>query len=301
MHDRNVQPVDYQRSESPHASRKAIRWMLFLTLLNSIMLGIALFGPKTWPYFKNAYAQWKDERNRSAANKIQIQKDIAAQGQAVSFALPEKTVVYEENWEEAVKLLRSNQGYIATGQVDPNRPSSYQLPVMLPNPLVYKDLTYKINGGSRFPAAMTFLHERTTSSGVKMLVAVELTSLPSFRGNGDLQTKGRRLWTSAWLPTPNGIQVPAKFQSSMEILLPDSDHIVKRDDVTKDRGNEFRLLAGVVDPKDASRFVIPFVVDGKEGQIVGQLTDQGVVLTPSIGRATYGSGLDVTRWKLVET
>jgi hypothetical protein len=50
MHERNadVQPVEYQRADSPFATRKSVRLLLVLTLLNTIMLGSSLLGPRTW-------------------------------------------------------------------------------------------------------------------------------------------------------------------------------------------------------------------------------------------------------------
>jgi hypothetical protein len=292
MHDRNVQPVEYQRAEASPSMRRAMRWMIVLTLLNTVMLGISLFGPRAWPYFNSIYQNWKDERAKEAAAKVQLQKDIAAQKQSLTFNLPKDSVVYEEDWDQAVKLLATGPNYAPALPSDPNRPPGYQVPVLQSNPQVYKDLTVRLNGGGpRYPSAMAFLHELKTPSGKPMLVAVELTSLFWFKDN--TVAKGRRLWASAWETSPTGIVVPTKFTYSMELLLPDSDPIP-----TAQRGNTFRLFAGEVDPKDSTRFIIPFEVDGKKGEIVGQLTEDAFTLTPNMGTATFGSG-DLMRWKLL--
>jgi hypothetical protein len=165
---------------------------------------------------------------------------------------------------------------------------------MMINPQVYKDLTFKINGGSRYPAAMAFLHERLTRSHQPMLVAAEMTSYLRFTPNRAAVQKGRRLWFSAWEPTNNGIAVPSKYARSVEFILPDSEGAS-----ANERGNALRLLAGQPDPNDESRFVIPFVIDGKPGEIVCKLTDTGFTIIPSIGKATFGSD-DVIRWELLE-
>jgi hypothetical protein len=305
MHDQNVEPVDYQRAESPYATRKSVRLLLILTLLNTIMLGSSLLGPKTWSYVRSVYQQWKDERAAKAAAQAQLQKDIAAQKQAVTFTLPEKTVVYDENWENAAKLLQSGTGYAPALPSDSRRPMQFQVPALQINPQVYKDLTFKMNGGSRYPAAMAFLHERMTPSHHPMLVAVELTSLFRFSFSSNpsaaIVSKGRRLWASAWNLSPNGIEIPTAFTTSMELVLPDSNPTGLMDDSGKimNKGNELRLFAGVVDPRDDSRFVIPIEVDGKKGEIVGKLTDSGFTLTPSIGKPGFSTG-DVIQWKLLD-
>ena len=304
MHDRNanVQPVEYRSAESPYATRKSVRLLLFLTLLNTIMLGSTLLGPRTWTYVQNVYQQWKSDRAAKAARAAQLQKDIAAQKQALTFALPEKTVVYEENWESALKLLQTGSSYTPALPSDPRRPSNYQVPALLLNPRVYRDLTYKLNGGSRYPAAMAFLHQRMTPSHRPMLVAVELTSLFRFTSGTPLQvSKGRRLWASAWVLTSNGIETPTAFTTSLELVLPDSESSRLWDEHNNiRRGNGFTLFAGSVDPKDDSKFVIPFEVDGKKGEIVGKLTDTGFVLTPSFGKPAFGNG-DVNRWNLLDS
>jgi hypothetical protein len=170
------------------------------------------------------------------------------------------------------------------------------------NPQVYKDLTYKLNGGSRYPAAMAFLHERKTPSQRPMLVAVELTSLFRFdpvTPSGRL-VKGRRIWASAWVLTSNGIETPTAFTTSLELVLPDAYMAPMTDGKGNiRRGNELTLYAGSIDPKDDSRFVVPFEVDGRKGEIVGQLTDSGFVLTPSLGKAAFGNG-EVNRWNLLD-
>jgi hypothetical protein len=148
-----------------------------------------------------------------------------------------------------------------------------------------------------------------------MLVAVELTSLFRFTTDTSLfgsdqgrarrattqLSKGRRLWASAWVLTSKGIETPTAFTASLELMLPDSEPSQLSDDHNKiRRGNELTLFAGSIDPKDDSRFVIPFEVDGKKGEIVGHLTDNGFVLTPSLGKAVFGNG-DVDRWNLLDS
>lgn len=305
MHDRNVEPVEYQRAESPYATRKSVRLLLILTLLNTIMLGSSLLGPKTWTYVGNLYQQWKAERAAKAAAQVQLQKDIAAQKQAITFSLPEKAVVYDENWDNAAKLLQSGSGYGPALPADPKRPMQFQVPALQINPQVYKDLTFKLNGGSRYPAAMAFLHERMTPSHHPMLVAAELTSLFRFSFSSNPQaamvSKGRRLWVSAWNLTPNGIETPTAFTTSMELELPDSTTTRLFDDAAKNiqKGNELRLFAGIVDPRDDSRFTIPFEIDGKKGEIVGKLTEHGFSLVPSVGKPGFSTG-DVIQWKLLD-
>ncbi len=301
MHDRNVEPVEYQRAESPYATRKSVRLLLILTLLNTIMLGSSLLGPKTWTYVGSVYQQWKAHRAAKAAAQAQLQKDIAAQKSAINFSLPDNTVVYEENWDKALKLLQNASGYQPALPADSMRPANYQVPAAQINPQVYKDLTFRLNGGTRYPAAMAFLHERMSPSHRPMLVAAELTSLFNFGVSAAQSSvyKGRRLWVSAWNLSPNGIEIPTAFTSSMEFTLPDTrTHPISDEQEQMSAGGGLRLFAGMVDPKDDSKFIIPFEVDGKKGQIVAKLTENGFVLTPSMGKAISSNG-DVTQWELL--
>jgi hypothetical protein len=113
--------------------------------------------------------------------------------------------------------------------------------------------------------------------------------------------KGRRIWASAWVLTSDGIETPTAFSTSLELVLPDAYMAPLTDGKGNfRRGNELTLFAGAVDPKDDSRFIIPFEVDGKKGEIVGQLTDTGFVLTPRLGKPAFGNG-DVNRWNLLDS
>src|SRR6266487_2857375 len=83
--------LEYDRS-STHITRRQFRFLLFLTLLNTILLATFIAGPVTSQFVRT---QWQDYQARRRLRQAQQKQDAFLQ-QVGSYTLPPDRVVYEE-------------------------------------------------------------------------------------------------------------------------------------------------------------------------------------------------------------
>ncbi len=172
--------------------------------------------------------------------------------------------------------------------------------------------------GGRNDNALLFLHERTTPGGEKRLVAVRVKVGHAF--NTYARDVHQRVWErsvdrlltgDAWEVSADGTRPDQTGSAERSIVLPDTRRdeigvtpLAVRDGgvgaVTKLRkANVVRFLAGQPDPADASRFTIPYTIDGRPGVIDGHVGDAGLLLRPREGKGV-GDGRGVG-WDLRAT
>lgn len=113
--------------------------------------------------------------------------------------------------------------------------------------------------GSGTPRSLgtLFLHARTTPSGERRLVAVDLVSV---RAKGDLQVQSR-----VFAP-PVGI-APARLMSTGATTLP----------LPADPG-ELQIFAGQIDAKNAAHFELTFAIGDRRGLIDGWLKNDDTIV-----------------------
>jgi len=189
-------PLAYERGGGPYASRRGFRLLLALTLLNTLMLAAFVVGPQIKPFAQEQWQQWQAAR---AAQK-QLQADVAVRQACIDYAPPGGLVAYEEDPDEAAKLLAPGDGKYAPlsgvgglPRTEARRrrangerivPFEFKPPALAVPPEALKAFDFRVSGGGGgqglfgSPAsddpALLFLHERTTPRGTKYLVAVRL-------------------------------------------------------------------------------------------------------------------------------
>src|SRR5687767_14831944 len=98
--------LEYIRASAP-VTRRQFRFLVFLTLLNTILLAVFIAGPAASQFVR---AQWKDYQIRRQLRQAQQKQDAFLQ-QCGAYVLPPDQVVYEENPQEAQKLVGSGQNF----------------------------------------------------------------------------------------------------------------------------------------------------------------------------------------------
>lgn len=101
-------PGALQYDGTPTAlARRACRLLAFptfLTLINTVMMGVFVLGPQLSPFLKQQWQQWRDAR----AQRKQRLAEMAVQKQCLDYAAPADKVVYEEDPDEGAKLLSAD-------------------------------------------------------------------------------------------------------------------------------------------------------------------------------------------------
>jgi hypothetical protein len=311
-------PLQYDREAGRTVSVRGFRWLVGLTLVNTVLLGSMVLGPQLFPYARQQWQQWKDAR----AHAAQLRAELAAQRICEGYSPAATKVVYEEDPKEAVKLLKVTPPAYETVPGRQNAPPGWQPPVKAAAPDTYAQVLRAAYGSAVADRdqALLFLHERTTPAGERLLVSVSLRS--DFRFNstysfgGSVQPREvlfkllkQRMVEAHWWPVgPSGPSVDARGKARLkrfQLALPDNDlRDVARltidepvpDALALDYGNVLRFFAGQADAEDPGRFTIAYELDGRPGVIEGQLRDDGLELRPRDGQRTYAR--DGEAWKL---
>jgi hypothetical protein len=172
--------LEYDRAGGPFASRRGMRLLTGLTVLNTALLVAVLLGVQPGPLVRGQWQKW--QAARAAARYEQAQ--LAAQRQCLDFALPADRVLYEEDPAAIARLLASPGGRYVSSVRDrprlPSAPADWQEPVRLADP----DFVSTFGPTAGWPEtgnALVFLHARTPPSGQQRLVHVRFFSEHTFR------------------------------------------------------------------------------------------------------------------------
>src|SRR6266550_9364836 len=103
--------LEYVRASAP-VTRRQFRFLLFLTLLNTILLATFICGPTISQLIRSA---WQQYQTRQRVQKQQQAQDALLQ-QAAQFTAPADQVVYEENPTDAAALLNSTKNPTSTSR-----------------------------------------------------------------------------------------------------------------------------------------------------------------------------------------
>lgn len=312
-----AQQIPYE--PGTQVSRRQFRFLLTLTLINTLMLGAFVAGPGI---SRTTGGWWKDYQNWRAARQAAQQRAAARASfmntyqAALQFTAPAGQVVYEEDPQRAARLLQGNNDFVRVdcGGYIFFPPQPWQVPVFR-----------QLSGPAAIPrpgapCARLFLHSRSAPDGTERLVWVDLLGYASMRQISEdegrryyqlttdqrcYQLMHRRMFFAhAFAPAAQENDLREVTTRRLTILQPEdrSPFIVWNKGASWENGTiephlrgVFRIFVGQPDPNDRSHFTITYELDGRPGVIDGWLrNDLTVVLAPQEGRVVRQdeAGLD---------
>jgi len=169
------QAIQYAQGTAP-VTRRQFRFLLLLTLLNTILLGVFICGPGVSSFIRTS---WNDYQARRKLNQLQQQRAALLQKTAAYTAPPDE-VVYEENPAEATRLLNSSTDYSSipgsSREVIYLTPQPWQPPVFRKmNPLVSQFHAAVLNPPNKSQPTV-LLHKLKNPNGEERLVWITLAS-----------------------------------------------------------------------------------------------------------------------------
>src|SRR5687767_1551538 len=189
------------------------------------------------------------------------------QRQCLAYSPPPDLVVYETDPTRAAALIQK-PGYTSVAQLG-GPPIAVYTPRCWSEAMRLGGVPVTNTGfGAGGPGATLFLHERTTPSGVRRLVAVHAPA-------------GGAAVVALPIPAPVVVQpatltagpsvrgAVAKVQLKLTFPTPSGSFTV----LSSPPGTTTRFFAGRPDPANPSRFTIPFEAGGSRGEIEGFLDD----------------------------
>lgn len=285
-------------------TRRAFRILLVLTFVNTILLGINLMGPQTYPQMMKIWNDWQAKWKKEANDAKLRAKQRTLLAASRSFEFPKGYIAYTEDQAKAKSLILSGQRY---------RPAKVSNLSALPG---WQAPAIAFRSTPRNEVGAVYLHERKLPDGTPVLVAVNVDSETRFDTEGTLRStvltsmhrahKERTL--VARVTAIDGGAILHTYE--MELVLPDTDADSIVATTTSPMSNQrSRALVGEInpgnvlefdgggsDPSDPTHFTIPFTIDGKPCLIDGKLADDAFRLTPRAGHALPTIGQP--RWYL---
>lgn len=253
-------PLDYPADQSLRAIRRGVRVMIALTLLNTILLGAGVFAPGITAFAKTQWASFQATR----AARAQAEKDrvanaamMAAQADAMRFALPADTLVFAEDFAPNTLPLRGR----TSTTLPATRRAALPAPVgeaSMAMPAVLRPLPKTLPGFGaviRDSECYLFVHARRSrpeSSERLVLLSV----------NVDLNSGGRERRLLGLSIKPATTDSPFAFDNyrAWDVVPP-------RDG----KPRPLRFYAGQADPADASRWTVDYEWGDARGRIVARL------------------------------
>jgi hypothetical protein len=316
--DEPQRPLPYEGSGSTPTliSRGQFRWLLILLTIHLLITVQNTYAPG----LRFAVREWWGERQQKAAREAALKQALVLEQQAMKFSEPASKVVWEEDPDEAAKLMAGG-GYRWI-QDDSNRSSSLRslaLPkgaLSLPPPIYGQAAEFEQWAGrvDTDTTALVFLHGLRSPAGNERLVLVSVSgglsmaesSSGLFGGSNPPPTN--ESWTRP-LEKSHRIAatrvVPRRGEDPAKPLWARATQIIISSDITPttaswvfipgaggapgqiklEQRNRLRVFAGQPDPADPSRFTIAYDVDGTPGVLTGRLKDDDTIeLRPSTGK-----------------
>ena len=274
-------------------TRRAFRILLVLTFINTILLGINLMGPQTYPQMMKIWNDWQAKRKKEASEaKVRArQQTLLANSRAFEF--PKNYVAYTEDQAKAKHLILSGQRYRPAKVTNLATLPGWQAPA-----IAFKSTPLGDTGS-------VYLHERKLPDGTPVLVAVNFDAELRFDNRGEIRAtvhtssyrarKVRQL--QARVTAIDGNAVLHTYQLGLVLPDTDADSIIATTTAPMSNqqsqklvgeinsGNVLEFQGGTSDPDDPTHFTIPFTIDGRPGVIDGKLSDDAFTLTPRAGHA----------------
>ena len=304
--------VTYEPAPAARVSRRQFRFLMTLTLINTLMLGGFVAGPGIarmssgwWQDYQRRRADRQAAQQRAAADRQAAQQRTAAlqkfsanfQACLATTASPTQ-VIYDEDPTRAAALLKRATGYVAIPSSNYVHfpPAAWQVPVFL------KTAGPAAQLHSSSDTTIAFLHGRKTPDGIERLVWVDLLAQETMSNASEGPTTRyyhlhheRTFIARAYDPAAQGTLL---VDNARSLILDQPDgrnpYVVWTKAASWESGriephlqNILRIFSGQPDPKDESHFTIDYELDGNPDVIDGWLLrDQTVVLQPRSGRTT---------------
>jgi hypothetical protein len=305
-------PYERSGSASGFISRGQFRWLLILLTIHLLIVIQNTYAPG----LRIAVQQWRADRQQKAAREQVVKAALALEQQAMNFSEPASKVVWEEDPDEAAKLI-AGAGY-QWMRDDSGRSSALAaltLPkgaTSLPPPVYGQAVRLQDWGYTPGASSVAFLHGLRSPGGNERMVLVIIGGDLSL-GNpglfGETPPADRsKAWTrplqkSRYVAAVPGIpgrgENPAKpLTGRLTMLTIQSDGTGPEaawvytpaagdaaGQVRLEQRSRLRVFAGQGDPADPSRFTIAYDADGTPGVLHGRLKDDDTIeLRPSTGR-----------------
>jgi hypothetical protein len=302
-------------------SRRQFRFLLGLTLVNTLMLGAFVAGPgisKLTRGWWDDYKRWRADRQAAKQAKVARDRFLVDYAKLLAHRDPPDKVVYDEDPDRAARLIK-NEGYTAYtsgGSFVYLTPKPWQFPARAEWPM--EMLTISKRGA--FSGALLYLEGRKSPSGEERLVCVVLdaslrseSTATEGRSRIDEEQLGlrqyvvktrRALAVGAYKATGDN-HIDLDSPRMLEILQPSQKQTAvtwtktsawENGEVSIRHGQVMRFFAGQADPADPSHFTIKYEYNGQPGGIDGWLRDDGsVVLEPRVGRIVQSDPSGRTR------
>jgi hypothetical protein len=252
--------LDYAPLYAARRRRRLRRVVLGVGLVGLIVAGV-WFGPAVWRGARVMYAV----------------------RYAMGYDAPAGTVVYRDDpitWRPLLANLPAPSLPAASPATWAADPAPFTRLAAVSDPGY---VTMFSRGGSGLsPGPLVFLHERTTPKGERLLVTVRLTGVTYYPWDGGTLAcsySALLLRTAEWRP-PTG---KALIRAWGGVHIPTASEAndwspTKPDPGTPATPGEVRVFFGSADTADASRFTVPYEVNGKAKQWRFRLKDDGLEL-----------------------
>ena len=313
--------LEYDRAATS-VTRRQFRFLFALTLLNTILLATFVCGPAASQYVRK---QWQEFQTRRQV-RAQIRQQDALLGQAGSYAAPADQVVYEENPQDALKLLGSSQDFVAAPRSpfddykrglfpDPNQlpQPPWQVPVLRKNPSIATQLQASLPFKDSGASATVLLHHLKNSRGEQRLVWVVTSGHQQL--NYHEPFSGSDVQREAEINTTRGLTALIIQRKTAGQPVPSLDpgdyreHLIAETPgrtaritwtlkdtwssalVRVEAKGQFRFYAAQLDPANPSHFTIDCAVDGQRSTIDGFLDDDDTIrFVPRSGQIVRKTG-----------
>lgn len=287
-------------SPQPGVSRRAFRWMMALTLINTVLIITFLVGPQIQTQAKTQWAKYQKWRADARAFK-----DAKGYEQLCRrHVMPANRIVYADDPAgiDAMKAAGKTVPVGGSRAIKSVLPTNWPHPASLPDPDELAKLAALFQPSQHDPSrgGLVFMHERRTPAGKARLVFVRVSvdtrpvSVADEGGNrrvaigmtrslqfGSLDRLTRKADGKLSLPsvTTNIIQFEAMSADRSQLVAVANQPASVAAALTP--RDPLRLFAGQPDPNDPSRFSIRYEVDGEAGVIACRLLDDSIAVTIS--------------------
>ena len=304
MADGGKSSLSYEQPASSPVPRWQFRLLFLLVLINLAITIQTAYAPGVGAGVKRWWADYQAARRTRALYR-----------QAAAWALPAGTVVWEEDFEAAAKLL-AGANYVPAQLPASISYGNYRFLAGWPRGAAAKPPAVASQLQRSFPIyddqgnipqrvddwALLLLHDLQSPAGTRRLVYVVLEGKTDLHGSVNASSEGpvnrpiqstlsRKLRLIAAACQTDGTKEPRprKGETTELLVAPGGD--LKRSapwhwdppadgqpgKVRVDPVNRFRFYAAQPDPADPSHFTIDYELDGERSRIHGRLKDDGVV------------------------
>jgi hypothetical protein len=297
--------LEYDRSPN-HVTRGQFRILLLLMFINTVAIvgyvvvpGGSQWARQAWADFQNKRAaKAAEQRKRDAAAKQVSNLQKALPAAMATMKLAGETPVYTEDGLEAASLLASDAAYRTVRFERRGMDINLWQAAVGRGALPEVTAVYSFIGGNSatnigFPA---FFQMRKNPAGADRLIFCELNSSQQVRSiESDGFTISAERALTVRLYAPASATEPPK---TLAVVQTDFDQRPSEQSKVKSKGGgssgdgsavktpqTFRLLSGVADPSDATRFTIPYVINGARGVFAVRIVEgDQLIVEPSDGR-----------------